>query len=369
MEAPALARPALTALALPPSLPSDPNAVPQETEIAAVGGWRFLAMGGVPPITRRNGGRAAQHRPAFLALLLPRSRTCLPLCVYAYEMGRTWGASLDGYPATFLRAPSSASALSADALSDLATAMAVLMRTGLVVVEGMGQEAVTRTDRQVSFRGQLFIRGEEGSKPGLYWPGNAASGVTVGPGYDMGGRTRAEITADLTAVGVSAEGIGVATDAAGKIDAAAGDFARQNKDAIALTATQQSLLFDRIKPRYERLVSNMLPRSLLARLFQHEYDAVFSLAWNTQRFGTYTCNMDMRRLDLVRVIPDWLSLTGGGPGIPGRRQRETMMFRDSTYMLKPILPPNSIMGGKPSDPRRFEIREPSGLSATGGDRV
>ena len=35
----------------------------------------------------------------------------------------------------------------------------------------------------------------------LHWPGGS-SGVTLGPGYDMRQRTRQEIFADLTAIGI-----------------------------------------------------------------------------------------------------------------------------------------------------------------------
>ena len=83
----------------------DADAIPQEAVLANVGGWRLLAMRGVPPITRAKGGAADQNRLAFLQFFLPRSNASAsaPLTAYAYEMGRTWGARLDGYPAVFLR--------------------------------------------------------------------------------------------------------------------------------------------------------------------------------------------------------------------------------------------------------------------------
>ena len=75
--------------------------------------------------------------------------------------------------------------------------MAVLMRVGLLIIDGFGQAAVTRTSGHVSFLGAAFIRGEEGDGTRLYWPGNDASGVTVGPGYEMGSRSQADVIASL----------------------------------------------------------------------------------------------------------------------------------------------------------------------------
>ena len=373
------------------ALPSDADAVPQETQLAASGGWRFLAMGGVPLIARAKGGPADQLRSAFLGFFLPRLSVSAPLSAYALEMGRQWGARLDGYPAVFLRTapnafapfnafaapstfagprdfapshpfaapnPFAAPSIFAGPLattSELVAAMAVLMRVGLVVVKGISQKAITRSDLRVSFMGSRSIRGEEGSQPGLYWPGNDASGVTIDPGYDMGGRVPDQVIADLTAVGVPAGAAAKAAEGATALGSDAGAFAAQNKNVVVLTHAQAAQLFYRVVPRYERLVLGNLPRSLRPRLFQHEFDALASLAWNTSRYGRYACNDDVRRLDLVRAVTDWMSLTGGGPGIHGRRVRETHLFEKAIYTIQP-LPPS-----KPSTP--------SGLLATGGERV
>ena len=351
-------------------LPTDPNAVPQEDELANAGGWRFLSMTGVPLITRTEDGEANERRLAFLRFFVPRLRVALPLGIHAFAMGSMWGPQLKGFPDTFLRL--SRESYPTSGLPDLVKAAAVLMRVGLLVVEGMATDAVTRADKRISFRGSEFIRGEEGDGTRLYWPeGGENSGVTVGPGYDMGSRQEKQVVVDLTSVNVSAASAETAAQGVGLRGAAAGQFAADHQDTIILSPQQQRQLFDRIKPQYEQLVQDKLPRSLVPRLFQHEFDAVASLAWNTRAFGTYDCNTDMNRLDLVRAIPDWLGLTNNGSkGLTDRRVRETAMFQKAIYMPKPVVPPNSRLV-KPTrrNPSPFSIPPSPDMAATGGDRV
>ena len=53
---------------------------------------------------------------------------------------------------------------------DLAAAVTVLMRVGLLVLDGFKVDAVTRTDFKPSQLGYVFVRNEEGLAPQLYWP-------------------------------------------------------------------------------------------------------------------------------------------------------------------------------------------------------
>ena len=76
---------------------------------------------------------------------------------------------------------------------------------------------------------------------------------------------------------------------------------------------------------------------------------------NASRYGHYACNDDVRRLDLVRAVQDWMSLIGGGPGIQKRRVRETLLFEKAIYTIQPSPPSISST--------------PSSLLATGGERV
>ena len=213
----------------------------------------------------------------------------------------------------------------------------MLLRTGLLVVDGFKVDAVTRSELKPSQLGYLFIRNEEGLAPRIYWPGNANSGVTVGPGYDMGSRTTDQIAADLSGLGLASDGVAILSkQAAGLVGQQAGTFAKANRQLVNLSLVQQQGLFDLVIPSYIDLVRKTTPKSLVTRLFQHEFEAMLSLAWNLRRYGRYGFNGDIGKLDMVNADPSIKTLTGGGPGIPGRRVRETTLFTDATYAIKPL---------------------------------
>lgn len=315
------------------TLPRDPNATATETVIATLGAWRFVGLDGVPLVTRKAGGIADSKRRAFLEGVAPlRAGVVHSLDAFARAMGRLWNAALPAdFPSGYRPNPPAGTPP-----PDLCTAVGVLLRVGLLAVDGIGVDAVTRTDFQPSQRGYLFIRNEEGLAPRLYWPGNVDSGVTIGPGYDMGARTPQSVIADLVAVGVTHEAAKAASGGATLKGTRAETFARDNKDRINLSMLQQQLLFNLIIPGYINLVRQSAPNSLLPRLFQHEFEAMLSLAWNLRRYGHYGFNRDVARLDMVKADPSIRTLTGGGNGIPGRRVRETFLFTDATYVIKPL---------------------------------
>ena len=77
--------------------------------------------------------------------------------------------------------------------------------------------------------------------------------------------------------------------------------------------------------------------------------------------------MDRNRLDLVRAAADWLTLTNSGNhGLTDRRMRETAMFQNAIYMIKPVMPPNSVLV-KPTrkNPAPFSMPPPPNTLATG----
>lgn len=81
--------------------------------------------------------------------------------------------------------------------------------------------------------------------------------------------------------------------------------------------------------------------------------------------------MEMNRLDLVRAAADWLTLTNSGNrGLIDRRMRETAMFLNAIYMIKPVVPPNSVLV-KPTrkNPAPFSMSPPPNTLAAGGERV
>ncbi len=109
----------------------------------------------------------------------------------------------------------------------------------------------------------------------LHWPGGA-SGVTLGPGYDMKERSAAAIAADLQRIGVPEAAAVAVSRAAGLRTGAARDFARNNKALVDLTRVQEEALLIRILPQYQAKVA----RAVRVDLQQHEYDAMISYAYN-----------------------------------------------------------------------------------------
>ena len=87
----------------------------------------------------------------------------------------------------------------------------------------------------------------------VHWPGNSESGVTIGRGYDMGGRSETDVKKEMMAAGIAekqadslAQGAGLKGDKAKK-------FVDSNKESLgAITHAQQVKLFDNIYPAYEQ---------------------------------------------------------------------------------------------------------------------
>lgn len=116
-----------------------------------------------------------------------------------------------------------------------------------------------------------------------YWPGRR-SGVTLGPGYDFGYRLREQIVEDLISIGVdpataqTLSAAGEGKDKKGKplrdglYGPAADEFAKQHAGDVALTESQQRLLFSRTLPTYEADVRRLVH----VPLSQSEFDALVS---------------------------------------------------------------------------------------------
>ena len=118
-------------------------AVGQETLVAKLSGWSFIGIDGGPLIARKPAGAADEKRRAFLSGLAPiAAEVFLPLDYFAREMGRTWDKQLPpDFPAGYRPKP-----MAGTPPPDLVAAVAVLMRVGLLVVDGFKVDAVTRTD-------------------------------------------------------------------------------------------------------------------------------------------------------------------------------------------------------------------------------
>lgn len=129
-----------------------------------------------------------------------------------------------------------------------------------------------------SGQGLNFIYGHEalaGVSNRLHWP-RGASGVTLGPGYDMKERTAASVMADMQAIGLQASIAQQISKGAGLVNQAAAEFAETHKTLVTLSRMQEMQLLRHVVPRYELLVKRLINIDLL----QHEFDALVSFAYN-----------------------------------------------------------------------------------------
>jgi GH24 family phage-related lysozyme (muramidase) len=126
--------------------------------------------------------------------------------------------------------------------------------------------------------GRRFIIAHEavrGVSNRLHWPGGV-SGVTLGPGYDMGTRTPSSVTSDLMTIGVERSVAEAVAAGAGIKGHNAKVFVKANKDLVTIDIHQESALLDRIVPHYESMVKG----KIRIPLHQYEFDALVSYAYN-----------------------------------------------------------------------------------------
>ncbi|WP_039056554.1 peptidoglycan-binding protein [Enterobacter sp. Bisph1] len=109
----------------------------------------------------------------------------------------------------------------------------------------------------------------------LHWPGGA-SGVTLGPGYDMKGRSEQAIKAKMIEIGVDAITAEKISKAAGLQDDKASQFVADNATLVRLTADQETNLLRATIPPYVNKVRN----GIFVPLRQYEFDALVSFAYN-----------------------------------------------------------------------------------------
>lgn len=162
----------------------------------------------------------------------------------------------------------------------------------------------------------------------LHWPGGA-SGVTLGPGYDMKGRTAGEVQQDLVAIGIDA---GTARDiaaGAGLEGAAARDFARDHKDLVSLTPAQEQALLARAVAPFAQTVRD----AVTVPLSQNQFDALVSFAYNIGspafRGSTALARLNAGDTAGAAEAMGWWNKSDGAvvPGLVNRRADEVALFR------------------------------------------
>lgn len=152
------------------------------------------------------------------------------------------------------------------------------------------------TTAGVSAAGLRFIFDHEavpGTSNRLHWPGGG-SGVTLGPGYDMKGASRADIVRDLAAIGVGHSAAVKASHGAGLTGSAARSFAAANRDVIDLSPVQERALLAHTIRGYAGEVRALVH----VPVTQNQFDAMVSLAYNvgTGRKG-FAGSTVLRRLN------------------------------------------------------------------------
>ena len=184
----------------------------------------------------------------------------------------------------------------------------------------------------LSLAGREFIIREEG-QPGvsnrLHHP-SAASGVTLGPGYDMKGKTAKTITDDLVAIDVDPDVAAKVAKASGLTGAAADKFKTDNRNLINLTDNQQGALLVSTVGRYEEMVQ----RALIRPLHDYEFDAMISFAYNPGggwRTVTHAINEGRYHDAMVSVSHQTHSGSKLMAGLVKRREREINLFLYGKY--------------------------------------
>ncbi|MEH2921975.1 hypothetical protein ACFFL1_11420 [Samsonia erythrinae] len=107
-------------------------------------------------------------------------------------------------------------------------------------------------------QGQITFDGEGDDSPNspyfsrvIHWPGNPKSGVTLGRGYDMGGRTKGEVYSDMLRIGIGSEKASLIAMGASLKGAAAAIFVKEYRAKIGvITHQQQVALFNMVYGGY-----------------------------------------------------------------------------------------------------------------------
>ncbi len=99
--------------------------------------------------------------------------------------------------------------------------------------------------------------GHQGQSLVPHFPGGK-SGVTIGPGYDMGHRTPEEIYTDLTAAGIDPETARVLMEAAGKTGIEAQQWAMSHHEIHISEEQQRYMFYNLLVPEYEHRAQEQL---------------------------------------------------------------------------------------------------------------
>ena len=187
--------------------------------------------------------------------------------------------------------------------------------------------------------------GHQGQSLVPHFPGGA-SGVTIGPGYDMKYREPDEIYRDLTGIGVAPEMAYALAGAAHLSGEEAGDWV-SHAGGIYLTEEQQQELFVRILvPQYEDRLRQQLYRFAASEgipqdevawdgLSDRQKEALFDFVYNTGSIERFP------ELARAVILEDWDTASqhyerfSGGEPLEYRNQMFFREFLDTSYTHEP----------------------------------
>lgn len=176
-----------------------------------------------------------------------------------------------------------------------------------------------------SFMHQWEYQAGRSDRP--HW-GGGNSGVTLGPGYDMSGRTREGVQADLLRIGLPRDLAMTLAAGAGRRGSDAREFAAEHRDAVRLTETQQRALMGIGVEEAQSVVRQVVT----VPLNQNQFDALTSLTYNIGQ-GNFRRSTLLRRLntgDYTGAAEQFGAWTGPDSavfrGLAARRAAERRLF-------------------------------------------
>ncbi|WP_343656273.1 glycoside hydrolase family protein [Paraburkholderia caribensis] len=186
--------------------------------------------------------------------------------------------------------------------------------------------------KAISDNGLRFIFKQEslaGVTNKLHWPGGA-SGVTLGPGYDMKERSAASIQADMTAIGLDNATATTISRAAGLMGQSAKTFCHENQNAVDLSEAKQVELLKKVVPPYEEMVNH----ATKVDLEQSEFDALVSYAYNPGGGWSKVTNYINQKDTNSAMTEIKKHVTSGGvtfTGLVKRRDDEVVLYTKGRY--------------------------------------
>ena len=133
----------------------------------------------------------------------------------------------------------------------------------------------------------------------LHWP-KGASGVTIGPGYDLKERTELAVYADMISVGISREDANIIKKGAGKKFHEAEMFVKNYKDKIKpINKAQKIALFNMIWNRYYVPTSKRLFKKLPHEIYEKNISVINKKDSKVFWHKTDWEDLDNRIIDII----------------------------------------------------------------------